>query len=419
MRKLSVVFVALALVVGFSVNAMAAQGLFYTEKERLATAPTKELEVYGSVRMMTYWQSLDKESIRFPATFDDSDLVWDLDDSSTRFGVRFKSGKIGANVEIRPRDRQSVKTRGMSAPGATDAMRHWNATYDMGWGTLLLGQGWTPSFNPICNECLLGGGGTLDAYGDTGFTARAPMIQISAPIKALNGLFKFALVKPYTDTGAIPSTVTDAGRNVTPNFAGVEFDTTIPKLEASLAGAYGPVSFTGRAGYNTVDYTNTVNDTSENLASWFVAGDLTYSIGPFYVRGTGYVAQNLSVYGTGAPPVAMGLFPTQIGGAGVSDIENVDNYGYYAVAGFKFNDMISVEAGYGGRYSSRTSTVSGAQDDEDNASAFVMFVPISITPAFIITPELLWTDEQEYKVAGTTIDRGNKLFVGIYWRIDF
>ena len=45
MRKLSVVFVALALVVGFSVNAMAAQALFYSEKERLAVAPTKELEV--------------------------------------------------------------------------------------------------------------------------------------------------------------------------------------------------------------------------------------------------------------------------------------------------------------------------------------------------------------------------------------
>ncbi len=115
MRKLSVVFVALALVVGFSVNAMAAQALFYSEKERLATAPTKELEVYGSVRVGTYWITGDKETNSatgrplVPDTyadqnFDDSDLLWELDDGSTRFGVRFKSGKIGANVEIRPRD---------------------------------------------------------------------------------------------------------------------------------------------------------------------------------------------------------------------------------------------------------------------------------------------------------------------------
>jgi hypothetical protein len=416
MRKMSVIFVALALVVGFSVNAMAAQGLFYTEKERLATAPTKELEVYGSVRMQTYWQSYDKESIRFPATFDDDDLVWDIDDSSTRFGVRFKAGKVGANVEIRPRDRQAVKTRAMSAPGAMDMTRHWNATYDLGWGTFLLGQGWTPTFNPICNECLLGGGGTLDAYGDTGFSARAPMIQISAPIKAINGLVKFALLKPYTDTGALASTVNDVGRDICPNFV-EEFDTTIPKIEASLAGAFGPLSFTVRGGYNTVEYTNTANDSSESLDSWVVAGDLTYSFGPFYVRGTGYVAQNHSTYGTGAPPVAIGLFPTQIGAA--TSFTDVDNYGYYGVAGFKFNDMVSVEAGWGKRFSERDSTVAGVAKDEDFASAFVLFVPISITPAFVITPEILWTDEGDYKVAGTTIDRGNKLFAGVYWRIDF
>ena len=117
MRKLSVVFVALALVVGFSVNAMAAQALFYSEKERLATAPTKELEVYGSVRIGTYWITGDKESnsagpnsatsyLRQGQNFDDADLLWTLDEGSTRFGVRFKSGKIGANVEIRPRDNQ-------------------------------------------------------------------------------------------------------------------------------------------------------------------------------------------------------------------------------------------------------------------------------------------------------------------------
>ena len=62
MRKLSVVFIALAMVFAFSVNAMAAQALFYTEKERLPTPPTKELEIYGSVRVLdSSWS--DAESV--------------------------------------------------------------------------------------------------------------------------------------------------------------------------------------------------------------------------------------------------------------------------------------------------------------------------------------------------------------------
>jgi hypothetical protein len=49
-----------------------------------------------------------------------------------------------------------------------------------------------------------------------------------------------------------------------------------------------------------------------------------------------------------------------------------------------------------------------------------VFLPISITPAFVITPEVLWTDEGELEVPGAaTVDRGNRLYYGVYWRIDF
>ena len=420
MRKLSVVFVALAMVFAFSVNAMAAQGLFYTEKERLPTAPTKELEVYGSVRVNTFIQSLDKEATG--ASFDDTDLIWDLDDGSSRFGVRFKSGKIGANVEIRPRDRQSVRTRTMSIQGQSDLLRHWYGSYDLGFGTFIVGQTWTPTFNPICNECLIGGGGVLDGYGDGGFSARAPGLQLHMPIKGINGLFKFALLKPWIDPGPVGPPPTSPGGGIVgtpivPNFASFENDTTLPKIEASLSGAFGPLGFNVRGGYNTVKYVNRANDQDESLDSWVFAGDLMYSFGPFYVRGLGYVAQNLSTYGAGAPAVALGLFPTQLV-SGSNAIEDVSNYGFFGVAGFKFNDMLSIEAGYGHRYS-KLDFPSGGNVKED-AGAFVVFLPISITPAFVITPELLWTDEGKLKIPGQAdIDRKSKVFYGIYWTIDF
>ena len=63
-------------------------------------------------------------------------------------------------------------------------MRHWYGSYDMGFGTFILGQTWTPTFNPICNECLLGGGGFLDGFGDMGGSARRPGMQLHMPIKS-------------------------------------------------------------------------------------------------------------------------------------------------------------------------------------------------------------------------------------------
>jgi hypothetical protein len=164
-----------------------------------------------------------------------------------------------------------------------------------------------------------------------------------------------------------------------------------------------------------MDFVNAATNLEESVDSWVAAADAMYSFGPFYVRGLGYVAQNLTTYGAGAPAVALGLFPTQFVGTSFAD---VDNWGFFGVAGFKFNDMIAVEAGWGTRNSERDAAIAGLKD-EDNASAFVLFVPISITPAHVITPEILLTDEGDFTINGVAFDRGKKLFYGIYWRIDF
>jgi hypothetical protein len=416
MRKFTVVLVAVAFVLGFSVSAMAAQGLVYTQAENLPVG-AKTIDVYGSVRVMTYW--LQKNSEATGTGHSDGDLTWDEDFSNSRLGVRFNEGKIGGNVEIRPQDRQTVRTRTTSNMGINDTLRHLYGTYDLGWGTFVVGQTWTPTFNPICNECLVGGGGYLDAYGDMGGSARVAGLQLWTPIKGLNGLLKIALLQPWTDLNTSP------GPAVYPEGYG-STDTTLPKIEASLAGAFGPLSFTARGGYNTMSYKNTATDDTKGVDSWLFDLDLTYSMGPFYVRGSGYLAQNLGIYGTGGPEVIWGLFPQAFGTA---DIQNVDNWGWFGVAGFHINDMFSVEAGYGQRGANQD-VPGGAGTIKEKTSAFVFFLPISITPAFVITPEILWTDQGYVTGPGTAADaadfgvtynedRGNQLYAGIYWRIDF
>lgn len=446
MRKISIVFVALALVVGFSVNAMAAQALFYSEKERLTTAPTKELEVYGSVRVQTYWITGDKETNNASGqlfggqNFDDADLAWALDDSSTRFGVRFKSGKIGANVEIRPRDQQTA-----SFSGSTSLMRHWYGSYDMGFGTLIVGQTWTPTFNPICNECLLGGGGFLDGFGDFGGSARKPGLQMHMPIKSVNGLMKLALLEPSSrrkpdalsvqglPTPLAPATATtylgQGGLN--PPLQGAlpagwdSVDLTLPALEGSLSAAFGPMSFTFLGGYNTYDIKNSVNDQTESIDSYVLKLDATYSMGPFYVRGGFYYGQNLAAFGSQAPNSnqTFGFSPAlYTNAAGAVAVEDTDNWGWMVVAGFKINDMLTIEAAYGERHAEQDRPLGGTNEDTHNA--FVLFMPISITPAFVITPEILLADYDELTIVNAagvsqTVDRGKQMAFGLYWRIDF
>jgi hypothetical protein len=407
MRKLLILMVAVTFVAGFAASAMAQQALFYTSEEQLPVPPSKSLDIYGSVRVMTYIQ--DKDAQASATGFSDTDLVWNLDDGATRFGVRFKEGKIGANVEIRPRDRQSARSRFMSVGGLNDLMRHWYGSYDLGWGTFIVGQTWAPTFAPICAECLIGGGGYLDGYGDMGGTARAPGMQLHMPVQAVNGLAKIALLTPYTDPTGGAGTISNLTGTA------VENDIKLPKIEASLAGAFGPLGFNVRGGYQTYDEVNAA-DSSTSVDSWLIAFSPTYSMGPLYFKGNIWYGQNYTVYGAGGPAVAFGLFPQMAGGS----LQDVDDWGWMAVAGFRFNDMISIEAGYGER-KSEVDVTGGTLEEDD--SAIVIFLPITIAPNFVITPEVLLADGGKITgPAGNPLvnpDRGEQSFYGIYWRIDF
>jgi hypothetical protein len=404
MRKLLIMMVAVTFVAGFAASAMAQQALFYTSEEQLPVPPKKSLDIYGSVRLMTYIQ--DTDELASSTGFSDTELVWNLDDGATRFGARFKEGKIGANVEIRPRDRQSLRTRFMSVGGANDLMRHWYGTYDLGWGTFFVGQTWAPTFAPICAECLIGGGGYLDGYGDMGGTARAPGLQLHFPVKAVNGLAKIALLTPYTD----PTTGAGSISNLTGT--AVENDIKLPKIEASLAGAFGPIGFNLRGGYQTYDEVD-ATDADTSIDAWMVAFSPTYSMGPLYFKGNVWFGQNYTVYGAGGPAVAFGQFPTVVGGS----LQDVDDFGWMGVVGFKFNDMVSIEAGYGQRESKYDLVVG---ESKEHTAAVVVFVPITIAPNFVITPEVLLADKGELEVTGQPdVDRGEQNFYGIYWRIDF
>jgi hypothetical protein len=202
-------------------------------------------------------------------------------------------------------------------------------------------------------------------------------------------------------------------------------DTTLPAIEGSISAAFGPTSWTFRAAYNTFDIKNVVTDSTESIDTYLGALDGTYSIGPFYLRGVFYYGQNLTSLGNHSPSSQSGfgflpaLYTTSAGGV---EVEDTDNWGWFGVAGYKFNDVVSVEAGYGERHAEQDNPLLGGTN-KDTHKCFVIFAPISITPAFVITPEILYADFNELEIVragGTdTVDRGKQVAYGIYWRIDF
>ena len=189
MKKLLVLFAAIALIGAFALPAAAGDWSFY-----------------GSSRMATFMEDYDKDA------GDDSDVSWKMP-GNARIGAKVASGDISGRFEY----------------GTTNNVRLLWAEWDYGGGSLGLGQNYTPC-NLWTSAQAYGPGGNnlLDIGGVYG--GRQQMIMLS-----MAGL-KVAAINP--------STTEPVGGDV---------DTTIPKVEVSWSKSFGPGSVQLIAGYNSID----------------------------------------------------------------------------------------------------------------------------------------------------------------------
>lgn len=361
MRKLLVLLVASAVIFTMALPVMA----------------QSTVNLYGSARMETFIQSFDKEQTTLG--YDDDDLVWRLDQSSSRFGARFKAGDLAGNVEIRP--------------NSNSVMRHWYGTWNFGSGTLLLGQTWSVSFMPICDECMIGGGGFMSGYGDLGGVVRQGQIRVSFPMKAVNGTLDIAALEPTSNT-------TLSGTSDT--------DTTIPRLEAGLSFARGPISGKVVLGYGSFDAVN-ATDQSKSVDSYFLTANVTGGFGPFWLSLAGGFGQNMKDYGYGGSVFNANLLN--------NSVNDVDQTRFAGEIGFNVSDTFALFANYAMLSESRDNT---AGDDEDEKSMMAFGAKITVAKGFTMTPEIVITDEAERTTNGVKgLDRGGQTYYGIYWQIDF
>jgi hypothetical protein len=357
MKKLFVIFTAVALVWAFAAPASAVDWNFY-----------------GSARMATYWTSVDKSKA---AGGDDQDLDWAWQNNS-RIGARVKGENVSGRFEL-----------GLKADGGSDVevgTRRLAAKWDFGAGSLSIEKGYT-SFNQFISGQV--------GRRDNGLLGRGFMYAGRPGFIGLSfGGFGVQLIDIETS---------DFG------LTGVDIDTYFPKVEANWGMAFDTFSFQLRGGYQTYSIDSVgVNDKNFDVTSFGLGAEGNFNFGPVRLGlGISYAENGSNARWTGSGAML---------NAAKDDIKDTDTTQGGVVVGFKMSDMVSFEGGFGYRVDDFDGkTAGGASIDDTDTWEFYVQSVIGLAPGVYIIPEFGYAN---IDADGSNAD-STDYYLGAKWQIDF
>jgi hypothetical protein len=409
MRKLIVVLSAAALVLAFTLPAMA----------------QSEWSFYGNARMWLEWADYDKEAPSNPgcAGFDDEELTWTLQ-SNSRIGANVAAGDIGGRFEY----------------GTGVNLRLLYGTWNFGPGTILAGQDYTPVQWIISSQCGLGGGDCGFIGWGTYYTGRVPQVKLSM------GGFQVALIdmgslsNPLSDSLAADSstlwvptgddpptggTVLVAGTEgdlyevpSSDGFSCVDTDATLPEIEAGYTFNFGPGAFFVGGAFHTHDavgiYENVEKDYS--VDAWAIQGGWKLGFGPFYFNGAVWFGQNPGDYGVALAPGMEVISAVYV--SDTDSIEDVSAWSTQLVLGFVVSDMLKLEGGYN-YYNGEVDSEPGIST-EQSVGAYYVQASISPVKNVFLIPEIGVIDYGDLEVTGEpNEDLGKATYFGMKFQINF
>ncbi|MFO8089312.1 MAG: hypothetical protein R6U13_05700 [Desulfatiglandaceae bacterium] len=388
MKKLFTVLASLAILAAFAVPASAAEGDVEARIAALEEAFQCSWKFYGSARMTTFWE---KRSVQRSVTGldDDTDMTWALQGNS-RIGGMVKLGDVDGRFEYGH----------TTANGAT--LRLLYGQWNFGAGKLLVGQDYTPMTFWVSGQawngdnCLLG-------FGQM-YQGREQQVKLTF------GNFQIAAINPVTN------------RAVT-GFPQADIDTTIPKLAASYDIKGGPIKARISGAYQTYDVVRVVAgaEDEQSVDAWQIATGAVYDMGPFFLKGDLYYGENLANMGQSSVAAA-----TTTGIAGIradraawsgTTIVDAETLGFALIAGFKMNDSITFEVGYG---QANNEIEIGGTSVEQDVKAYYMNAAISLAKNVFIVPEIGKLDYGDIKQTGVPDEnQGDIKYLGAKWQINF
>jgi hypothetical protein len=384
MKKLFIVLIAAAFIVGSIMPAMAQPGPRYG-------AEGMQVSIRGEIGLDTKWSKVDSQRTQFPfgSNWDDTELTWDNNGSKVR--IDFKKGPLSARFDVKG--------------GNDDNLDKYYATWDFGAGRFILGKRDAPLFNPRhLPPPRKSGVGDGVAPGADGMVLILPFgpVTVSA-----------AGYTPSTGRGTVVPTAVDK-------------DSELPRFEAKVDFVIGPVACNiggGMNSYSEVDANNKEYDIDSSMIQF----NARYFGGPLMIMFDIWKDENGYGLTGGHPdsPVIPGP-PGYVSGynsvpynAVTDTLGDFEITGWSVSVGYVLNDMVSIHVGYG-EESLEQDTFGAAGDNEDDLQGYEIAVPIKITDFFSVTPYYIVEDyDTRTPAGGVAVDEGKAKAYGAYWNISW
>ncbi len=324
------------------------------------TALAADWNFYGSARVSTFFEDVDTHT----AVGDTTAFAQDLQGNS----------RFGAIVKV------NDTLTGCFEYGTGVNVRILAGEWNFGGGSLLVGQDESPMEIALSNM-VAHGDENLNSYGNP-YAGRNPMIRLSI------GGFQIAAVEPASDDLGLANATTE---------------TKMPKIEASYTHDFNQGFVKVVGGYNTYELKSGVN--AYEVDSYALGIGAKINLGSAYLGGNIYGGQNTEVYGMSC---AADDDPQFDG----TDMYDTDVFGYILVAGYRVNDMLSCEVGYG----HVTAESDKLNTGDDEASAVYVNATISLAEGIFIVPELGYIDN-DTDMAGA--EESETVYYGAKWQVNF
>lgn len=329
------------------------------------TATAADWNFYGSARIATFVTDTDNKGNLEDTTNFDQNLH-----SNARIGAKIKvSDTLAGRFEY-------------GASGGNANIRHLFGEWNFGSGKILVGQTDTP-VNMFLSQQVYGGDKLLDPYGHVD-GQRHPMVRLSF------GNFNIAAIQPETTTWVVPGTTPEVN---------------IPKIEASYRLEFDNAFLDFQGGYQTYEIKDTATFVTHDVTSYVIAIGGQIKLGAAYIGADVWFGKNTGPYKLSCdaddnPAVS-----------GTSFIDN-DSLGYAFIGGFKLNETISFEAGYG--YTQGELDQSAYEKDKLNA--YYLQSTITLAQGVFFVPEIGVIDNKKDKNGN---EEPELRYAGIKWQINF
>jgi len=397
MKKLFVLGMAALLLVAFSVPAMAdvkIGGIIFTDFYYLDR--DKENNSFYSGRPMQ--NAYTNTAIQVPNI---TRLYgrWTNEDNVGMY-IEFGLGQGGGGIDLSSSDNQN-----------SAVVRHAYGWWDVNPSFQIMAGHTTTPFSPLNPSQLLGTrSGSVNVigvgYGDY-YAGRFAQVR---------GTFKFGKTARLEIALVDPNGTMVAGQFFPTGYE--ENNTMIPRVDIALPIYLGPVHIYPGFLWQRRGVDGAAAGVDDNVTTWIGSLAFKAGFGPFAIAAEGNYGENWG----NTRGLAGTSMPARIASASLkanNNINNADTYSFWVDLSYKFGP-VTPSLMYGQMKTKNKTVIAGSDvDNEAKSQMWGISVPIDLAKGFRVRPELMWYDDGDHDVGGTSTDLGKYAIYGVQFQITF